>query len=255
MNRLSKFVALLLVASSTLTLSALTQPAWAASPAQVEIKDLEVGSGEEAVSFSKVKVHYTGWTLDGKKFDSSVDRDEPFHFTLDTGEVIPGWDQGVKGMRVGGKRELVIPPELAYGERGVPGAIPANATLKFEVALLGTTGPGFTNVTNAELKDLIARGVTVVDIRRDDEWAKTGVVEGSKLMTAINGQGKFQAKFVEDLKKLVGPEDEVVLICRTGNRTAAVSKYMVDYQGYKKIYNVTDGITRWIAEGGPVVKP
>src|SRR6476661_7980898 len=108
-------------------------PPEAPGPSKLEITDELVGKGAEAKTGSTVKVHYTGTLMSGKKFDSSRDRGDPFEFTLGAGSVIKGWDQGVVGMKVGGKRKLVIPPELAYGERGFPGAIPPNSTLIFEV--------------------------------------------------------------------------------------------------------------------------
>ncbi|MBM3791584.1 MAG: FKBP-type peptidyl-prolyl cis-trans isomerase [Acidobacteria bacterium] len=105
--------------------------------------DHSAGTGAEAVKGVTVEVHYTGWLYEngkrGKKFDSSVDRGQPFSFQLGRGDVIPGWDEGVRGMKVGGKRELIIPARLAYGDRGVPGAIPPSATLDFEVELLKVT--------------------------------------------------------------------------------------------------------------------
>jgi len=103
---------------------------------KLEITDLHVGTGDEATSGCLVDVHYTGWLTDGSKFDSSLDRGQPFSFALGGGQVIQGWDQGVVGMKVGGKRKLTIPPELGYGRRGAGGVIPPNATLIFEVELL-----------------------------------------------------------------------------------------------------------------------
>ena len=105
-------------------------------PDGLKYTDDQVGTGAEAVSGKTVVVHYTGWLLDGTKFDSSRDKNQPFSFPLGGGRVIQGWDEGVAGMKVGGKRTLVIPPGLGYGARGAGGVIPPNATLKFEVELL-----------------------------------------------------------------------------------------------------------------------
>ena len=109
-------------------------------PSGLKYTDTVVGTGAEAKRSEKVTVHYTGWLYNngqkGKKFDSSLDRNEPFSFNLGGGEVIPGWDQGVVGMKVGGKRTLIIPANLAYGARGAGGVIPPNATLMFDVELL-----------------------------------------------------------------------------------------------------------------------
>lgn len=101
------------------------------------IEDIALGEGDAAASGQDVTVHYTGWLTDGKKFDSSKDRNDPFVFALGGRQVIAGWDEGVQGMKVGGVRKLTIPPQLGYGARGAGGVIPPNATLVFEVELLG----------------------------------------------------------------------------------------------------------------------
>jgi len=106
------------------------------TPSGLKYVELAVGEGEAAKAGDRVQVHYTGWLLDGTKFDSSVDRGQPFPFLLGAGRVIRGWDEGVAGMKPGGKRKLVIPPDLGYGARGAAGVIPPNATLVFEVELL-----------------------------------------------------------------------------------------------------------------------
>jgi len=107
----------------------------------LQYEDIVAGGGGEARRGDEVRVHYTGWLYEngaaGRKFDSSKDRDEPFSFPLGAGHVIRGWDEGVAGMKVGGTRRLIIPPDLGYGARGAGGVIPPNATLLFEVELLG----------------------------------------------------------------------------------------------------------------------
>jgi FKBP-type peptidyl-prolyl cis-trans isomerase FkpA len=114
------------------------------TPSGLQYDDTLPGTGPEAVGGQKVTVHYTGWLfkdgVQGAKFDSSKDRGDPFVFSLGAGMVIRGWDEGVAGMKVGGARTLIIPAELGYGARGAGGVIPPNATLKFDVELLGVSG-------------------------------------------------------------------------------------------------------------------
>jgi len=107
------------------------------TPSGLIVEDIDIGVGAAAAAGQKVTVHYTGWLTNGTKFDSSKDRNDPFVFPLGGGRVIKGWDEGVQGMKVGGKRKLTIPPALGYGSRGAGSVIPPNATLVFEVELLG----------------------------------------------------------------------------------------------------------------------
>jgi FKBP-type peptidyl-prolyl cis-trans isomerase FkpA len=123
----------------TLTIAA-GQDKMTTTKSGLKYMDQKVGSGDVAMKGNTVSVHYTGWFYTegkrGAKFDSSLDRNMPFEFKLGARQVIPGWDEGVEGMKVGGKRELIIPPDLGYGPRGMPGIIPPNSTLNFEVELL-----------------------------------------------------------------------------------------------------------------------
>ena len=113
------------------------EPQEVTNPSGLKYTDLQQGDGREAKSGDTVDVHYTGWLENGTKFDSSRDRGKPFSFHLGAGQVIRGWDEGVAGMKIGGKRKLIIPADLGYGARGAGGVIPPNATLIFEVELLG----------------------------------------------------------------------------------------------------------------------
>ncbi len=230
------------------------QATHASAEPEVRIDEVEIGQGLEALRYSVVDVHYTGRLEDGRVFDSSIERGKPFRFTLGAGQVIPGWDMGILGMKSGGKRILEIPSELAYGQRGAGDVIPPNAQLTFEVALVAVEPPPFQSIDNAELQAKRERGIKLIDIRRPEEWRQTGVVEGSIRSTAFNADGRFLASFVEMLETTVEPDEEFVLICRTGNRTAALSNWLVTRGGYPKVLNHRDGITAWIGEGRTVDK-
>ncbi len=132
-------IAIIFIACTSTTTTTKTEtkgePEMITTPSGLQYQDIVVGTGTEAKAGNKVKVHYVGTLTDGTKFDSSVDRGQPFDFDLGEGRVIKGWDEGVAGMKVGGKRKLVIPPELGYGGRAI-GKIPSNSTLIFEVELL-----------------------------------------------------------------------------------------------------------------------
>lgn len=134
---------IMLVVAALAGCSQSQEPAAPTSIKELVIKDSSMGDGDEAITGKQVSVHYTGWLYDeslpdnkGNKFDSSHDRGRPFDFPLGAGRVIKGWDQGVAGMKVGGQRTLIIPPDLGYGKRGAGSAIPPNATLIFDVELL-----------------------------------------------------------------------------------------------------------------------
>jgi FKBP-type peptidyl-prolyl cis-trans isomerase len=138
---LGALVLFILVMIGLFAYQRLSQPEQDTTESGLVIEDLVVGQGPAAKAGDTVSVHYTGTLVSGQKFDSSLDRGAPFSFTLGQGDVIQGWDEGVVGMKVGGKRKLIIPSELAYGAQGAGNVIPPNATLIFEIELLEILGP------------------------------------------------------------------------------------------------------------------
>lgn len=226
---------------------------FSAEAKDVKITDLVTGEGERAGPGKVAEVHYSGWLEDGKKFDSSLDRNETFHFVMGGGQVIPGWDKGVEGMKVGGKRRLIIPPHLAYGPAGAGGVIPPNATLKFEIELIALHDLPYTNISVDELQPLLDQGIPIVDIRTEAEWRKTGVVENSHYAVFRKPNGRINQNFPQDLRRIAKPNEPVILICRTGNRTERAAQALSQHFGYENIYNVEGGITDWIKKGNPVV--
>ena len=153
------------------------------SDSGLKIDTVVEGDGALAVAGKEVSVHYTGWLTDGRKFDSSVDYNQPFHFVLGKGKVIAGWDEGVTGMKVGGKRKLVIPPHLAYGDRGAGGGVvPPGATLFFEVELLEV----YAEDPEIELEDLVEGEGSVVDYGNKVSMHYTGwLTDGTQFDSSL----------------------------------------------------------------------
>jgi rhodanese-related sulfurtransferase len=118
----------------------------------------------------------------------------------------------------------------------------------------GCSEPPYTNIDNNQLKSLVAEGVPLYDIRRPEEWKQTGIVKSSRLLTFIDGTGNPVATFLPNFTREIGKNDPVILICRTGNRSSVLSNHLMVKMGYTKVYNVDDGIVRWISEKNPVIR-
>ncbi len=222
--------------------------------AKLGVEDLVLGAGSEAIRHARIIVHYEGWLDNGIKFDSSVDRDKPMSFTLGAGQVIDGWDKGIVGMRIGGRRQLIIPPALAYGKRGAGTAIPPNATLRFEVRLLSVAPPRYSIIPGDQVMALVARGATIVDLRSSEEWLSTGVIQGSKRLSAFNQHGKFNRDFPSEFEKLIRRSEPVILVSRNGDHSATIAFVITEEADYTTVYNLDGGIAKWVADGNPLAR-
>ncbi len=225
------------------------------SESELKITINQEGSGDRADIGMSVSVHYTGMLEDGTVFDSSIPRGQPFNFTLGAGQVIKGWDLGVEGMKVGEKRNLVIPPHLGYGVRGAGATIPPNATLIFDVELLEVTLPiTLGELTPQQFIDARENGGVVIDIRREEEWKETGIIKGSQTITAFTKDGKIHPDFPKKFFDLINDVDvPILLYCRTGNRTGILGKALIDQVGQTNVSHLSDGIVGWKKQGFPIV--
>jgi rhodanese-related sulfurtransferase len=223
--------------------------------ADLSFEVIAEGDGETAKNGMQVSVHYQGRLTDGTIFDDSQKRGMPFSFTLGSGQVILGWEQGIAGMKIGEKRVLTIPPELGYGAAGAGGVIPSNATLVFDVELVAVAiPPKLADAKAADLKAAQKNGVVVIDIRRAEEWAETGIIEGAHTITAFTQSGQLHPEFQTKFTAIVPtPDTPVMLYCRTGNRTGIIGNALVSQLGYSDVTHLSDGIVGWTAGGAPVV--
>ena len=219
--------------------------------AELHIETITEGDGALAETGKRVIVHYEGRLEDGQVFDSSRPRGQPFAFTIGAGQVISGWEQGVVGMEVGETRRLIIPPELGYGAAGAGGVIPPNATLVFEIELLDVTTPvTLGEATSEDLLEAQKNGVMIIDIRREDEWRDTGIIEGAETVTAFQASGRVDPDFLDRFRALApSPDTPIMLYCRSGNRTGSLGNALIDQLGFTDVTHLSEGINGWLAEG------
>ena len=214
----------------------------------VQINNNIEGEGKEIVKHSKIQVHYTGKLQDGTKFDSSFDRGEPFSFQIGLRQVIEGWEIGLMGMKVGGKRTLIIPSELAYGERGAGDLIPPNATLTFDVEIVAVQDPGYGLVKAKEIKSLQDDGYKFIDIRTKKERDHTGIIPGSLEITAFDIYGNFVPEFMKTFRDLVALDDNTVFISNEGEIASILANGFVEQLNATNMYALEGGIQELIKE-------
>ena len=212
----------------------------------VQINNIIEGEGAEIINHSKILVHYTGKLQDGTKFDSSYDRGEPFSFQIGLRQVIEGWEIGLMGMKVGGKRTLVIPPELAYGERGAGDLIPPKATLTFDVEIVDVEAPGYGFVNSSEILELQKNGYKFIDIRTQKERDNTGIIPGSLEITAFDIYGNFVPEFMKTFRDLVALDDNTVFISNEGKIASILANGFVEQLNATNMYALKGGIQQLI---------
>ena len=223
----------------------ISQITWAED---LKIKNNIEGDGTEIVNHSKIKVHYLGKLEDGTKFDSSYDRGEPFSFQIGLRQVIEGWEKGLIGMKVGGKRTLIIPPELGYGERGAGDLIPPKATLIFDIEIIDVLAPGYTLIRTIDIPILQKENYKFIDIRTKKERENTGIIPGSLEITAFDIYGKFVPEFMKTFQDLVHLNDNIVFISNEGEIAAILANGFVEQLGATNMYVVDGGIQQLIIE-------
>ena len=232
----------------------ISQITWAKD---LQIKNNIEGEGVGIINHSKIQVHYLGKLEDGTKFDSSYDRGEPLSFQIGLRQVIEGWERGLMGMKIGGKRTLIVPPELAYGERGAGDLIPPNATLIFDVEIIAIQPPGYKIISIDEFISMQKKDLIIIDIRTQEKWGKTGIIRSSKKINAFDQKGNLNPGFINSFKLLTKKNDlnsKVIFISSRGDISSILANGFVEKLGYKRMYSLKGGINEWITLGNPLLK-
>jgi len=214
----------------------------------IQITNIVEGEGTEIINHSKIQVHYTGKLQDGTKFDSSYDRGQPFSFQIGLREVIKGWEIGLMGMKVRGKRTLIIPPELAYGDRGAGDLIPPNATLTFDIEIVTVKHPGYGLIKAEDIQVLKEDGYKFIDIRTEKERENTGIISGSLEITAFDIYGNFVPEFMKTFRDLVELDDNIVFISNEGEIASMLANGFVEQLNATNMYALKGGIQQLIKE-------
>ena len=222
--------------------------------ADLEIKNNIDGYGVEILNHSKIKVHYIGTLEDGTKFDSSYDRGEPFSFQIGLRQVIEGWETGIIGMKVGGKRTLIIPPELGYGERGAGELIPPNSTLIFDIEIIDAQPPSYNIITTDEIQNLLNDNYKFIDIRTKKERDFTGVIPGSLEITAFDVYGKFVPEFMKTFQDVVDLNDNIVFISNEGEIAYILANGFAEQLGARNMNALKGGIQQLIYDNYVLTK-
>ena len=212
------------------------------------------GEGAEILLHSKILVHYTGKLEDGTVFDSSYDRGQPFSFQIGLRQVIEGWEQGLLGMKVGGKRTIFIPSELGYGDRGAGDLIPPNANLIFDVEIMDVQLPNYELVVSNEIDKLQKDNYKFIDIRTKKERDNTGIIPGSLEITAFDIYGNFVPEFMKTFQDLVDLNDNVVFISNEGEISSILANGFAEQLGAKNMHSLKGGIQQLIKDNYKLIK-
>ena len=217
----------------------------------LEIEIVAEGGGLTAMDGMQVSVHYRGELQDGTIFDDSSRRGQPIRFILGQGQVIPGWEQGVTGMKVGEVRKLTIPSELGYGSSGAGNVIPPDAILIFTIELLEVSMPAtLSEVSATDVLAQQAKGTLIIDIRREDEWRDTGVIKDAHLITAFQNNGGLHPEFQDKFFSLVpDPDTPVLIYCRSAGRSRMLGHALIDQLGFTHVSHLTGGMNSWLENG------
>ncbi len=215
---------------------------------ELQITNNFEGSGLEIVNHSKIQVHYLGKLEDGTKFDSSYDRGKPLSFQIGMKRVIEGWELGLMGMKVGGKRTLFIPSKLGYGQRGAGDLIPPNTNLIFDVEIMDVQSPGYKTIFSNDIDKLLKINYKFIDIRNEEERNKTGVIEGSVELAVFDKLGNFIPEFIQNLKSKVDFNDNIVFVSNEGDIASTLANGFVEKLQVKNIHYLKGGIQQLIKD-------